>query len=332
MNEINQKQNTPNEKGTQSSHEKASYELPAKLKKQYIVIDDKFYDRKNPEKAHFEDKGKSLVTDRDDREIVIAMIAVAKAKGWSEIDIKGSELFQRYALIEAERLEMRVTRHQVKETEKQPNKIALDKSEPMERDREHHKKDQHHLEAYTGILLGHGKAPYNFDRNETPSYFVKYRTENNVEKIQWGTDLERAIKESQAQEGQKITLERQEKQPVTLNPKDKEGNTIEREATVGFRTVWQVKVIDQQISAEFHKKEKENEHEDVAVIAARKVLQDAIKQLTPEKQRVVIQKFDEKIKSYTDRGMTPPLSAPIMRTQEKVILDTTPQKDKDKER
>ncbi|MES2206783.1 MAG: LPD7 domain-containing protein [Pseudomonadota bacterium] len=327
MNEINQKNDNENKPS-----EKESYELPAKLKKKYLVMDGKFYDKDHPEKAHFEDKGKSLSTDRDDREIVIAMIAVAKAKGWSEIEIKGSELFQRYALIESERLGLRVTRHNVKETEKEPNKIALEKTAPIEKDREHHKKNQRHVSEYIGVLVDHGKAPYNFDLNETKSYFVKYRTENQTEKIQWGTDLERAINESQAQKGQKISLERQEKQPVTpQNTQDKNGNMLEQEARL-FRTVWQVNVLDQAINADVQKKEKENEPEDVAIIAARKVLQEAIKQQPPEKQKVIMQKFDEKIKSYTDRGMPLPLSAPIIRTQEKVIMDMTPQQNIDKER
>jgi Large polyvalent protein-associated domain 7 len=316
------------QKNDNKPSEKESYELPAKIKKKYAVIDGKFYDKDHPEKAHFEDKGKSLTTDRDEREIVIAMLAVAKAKGWNEIEVKGSELFQRYAIIESERIGMKITRHNVKDKEQEANNISLEKAAPIEKDREHEKKDQRSLEAYTGIMIEHGKANYNFDLKETVSYFVKFRTENQTERMVWGIDLERAIAESQAKNGQKISLERQEKQPIS---QDKEGNTPEREAPL-FRTVWQVKVLDQEIRENFQKKDKENEQEDVAIVAARKVLQDTIKKLPTEKQKQIIQKFNEKIKSYTDKGMSPPLSKPIIRTQEKVAMDMTPQKNKDRER
>ena len=51
---------------------------------------------------HFEDKGRSLSTASEDRDVIAHMVEVAKAKNWGELQLKGSEEFRRQAWIAAE--------------------------------------------------------------------------------------------------------------------------------------------------------------------------------------------------------------------------------------
>jgi hypothetical protein len=48
-----------------------------------------------------------------------------------------------------------------------------------------------------GRLLAHGKAPYQFDPGNEESYYVRLQT-NYGRQTLWGTDLERAIRESKS--------------------------------------------------------------------------------------------------------------------------------------
>jgi hypothetical protein len=53
-------------------------------------------------------------------------------------------------------------------------------------------------EVVTGRLVSHGSAIYPLGGNSRPSYFVKILTSHGPETL-WGTDLKRAIEESQTQ-------------------------------------------------------------------------------------------------------------------------------------
>jgi hypothetical protein len=48
-----------------------------------------------------------------------------------------------------------------------------------------------------GRLLAHGKAPYRFDPESRESYYVRLQTADGRQ-VLWGTDLERAIRESKS--------------------------------------------------------------------------------------------------------------------------------------
>src|ERR1700754_806051 len=47
----------------------------------------------------------------------------------------------------------------------------------------------------TGRLKAHGRAPYQFRPDGSPSYYVKILSSRGMETL-WGVDLERAIKQS----------------------------------------------------------------------------------------------------------------------------------------
>ncbi|MDR6412988.1 LPD7 domain-containing protein [Paraburkholderia terricola] len=81
--------------------DKTGYNVPKSVSNQYVAHDGKFLDRKS-ETVHFEDKGRSLSTASEDREVIVHMVEVAKAKNWGELQLKGSEEFRRQAWIVAQ--------------------------------------------------------------------------------------------------------------------------------------------------------------------------------------------------------------------------------------
>ena len=81
--------------------EKTGYDVPKSVTNQYVAHEGKFLDRKS-ETVHFEDKGRSLSTASEDRDVIAHMVEVAKAKNWGELQLKGTEEFRRQAWIAAE--------------------------------------------------------------------------------------------------------------------------------------------------------------------------------------------------------------------------------------
>ncbi|MBN3733163.1 hypothetical protein G3N98_19870 [Burkholderia sp. Tr-20390] len=75
--------------------------MPKRVASQYHAHEGKFYDRKS-ESVHFEDKGKALSTESNDRQVIAHMVDVAKAKNWSVLEVRGTEEFRRNAWITAE--------------------------------------------------------------------------------------------------------------------------------------------------------------------------------------------------------------------------------------
>ncbi|MEM5386715.1 LPD7 domain-containing protein [Paraburkholderia phymatum] len=85
--------------------EKSGYDIPKSVSDRYVAFEGKYLDRKS-EAVHFEDKGRSLATASEDRDVIAHMVAVAQAKHWGELQLKGSEEFRRQAWIAAELADM----------------------------------------------------------------------------------------------------------------------------------------------------------------------------------------------------------------------------------
>lgn len=99
---------TPSEMRAPAVMTKTGYVIPEDIAARYVVRDGSFwkFDGKDPGQSadhepHFEDHGARLATPANDRNTAADMIAVAQAKGWGEIELKGSDEFKRNAWIEA---------------------------------------------------------------------------------------------------------------------------------------------------------------------------------------------------------------------------------------
>ncbi len=80
---------------------KTGYDVPKSVSDRYVAFEGKFLDRRS-EAVHFEDRGRSLATGSEDRDVIAHMVEVAKAKHWGELQLKGSDEFCRQAWIAAE--------------------------------------------------------------------------------------------------------------------------------------------------------------------------------------------------------------------------------------
>lgn len=87
--------------GIKPIFKKSGYEIPERVAAQYVAHEGKFVDRKT-EKLHFEDKGRSLSTDSNERSVIAHMVDVAKAKNWGTLALKGDGEFRRQAWIASE--------------------------------------------------------------------------------------------------------------------------------------------------------------------------------------------------------------------------------------
>src|SRR5882757_3184704 len=81
--------------------DRSGYDVPKSVANQYVAHEGKFLDRKS-ETVHFEDKGRTLSTASEDRDVIAHMVEVAKAKNWGELPLKGTDEFRRQAWIAAE--------------------------------------------------------------------------------------------------------------------------------------------------------------------------------------------------------------------------------------
>ena len=78
----------------------------------------------------------------------------------------------------------------------------------------------------SGRLVEHGAAPYERQQGNSQSYFVTLENDKGQKHTVWGVDLERAMKESGAEVGDKIGLEHRGSEPVRLP----DGQMAERNA------------------------------------------------------------------------------------------------------
>ena len=93
----------------------------------------------------------------------------------------------------------------------------------------------------TGKLLDAGKAPYQFDKSKTDSFYVQMRTKGG-NKTFWGVELEQALKDSGKQPGDMVKLQFLGKKPVTVNVpvKDADGKVTGFERLETHRNHWTV--------------------------------------------------------------------------------------------
>lgn len=100
--------------------------------------------------------------------------------------------------------------------------------------------------VYVGKVLEHGAAPYENNKDNENSYFVKLQTESG-EKLVWGVDLKRAMDEGQAKEGDDVALAYQGRQQVTIKVKDRDeqGNVIGMKEITTNRNAWDVRKLEE---------------------------------------------------------------------------------------
>ncbi|WP_045756615.1 LPD7 domain-containing protein [Xanthomonas albilineans] len=85
--------------GISQSVEDRAKAVPDAVKQRFIQVDNKFH---FPDKTlAFEDHGRKLATRSENQEVVRSVVAIAHARGWERIAVRGTEEFRRAAWLEA---------------------------------------------------------------------------------------------------------------------------------------------------------------------------------------------------------------------------------------
>jgi hypothetical protein len=97
-----------------------------------------------------------------------------------------------------------------------------------------------------GRLEEHGPANYQFRKEQDPSYYVRLLTSRG-ERVLWGKDLERAVKEGETRpkSGDLIGARRVSREAITFTSRqrDAEGRVIAQEERHAHRTRWVVEKV-----------------------------------------------------------------------------------------
>jgi hypothetical protein len=82
--------------------------VPPEVEQKYLRVGDKFYHPKNTDVVAFEDKGNKLETRSNSEQVAETMVTIARARGWDEIKVSGSETFRKEVWLEAAAYGMQV--------------------------------------------------------------------------------------------------------------------------------------------------------------------------------------------------------------------------------
>ena len=75
--------------------------VPPEVEQKYLRVGDKYYHPKNTDVVAFEDKGNKLETRSNSDQVAETMVMIARARGWDEIKVSGTETFRKEVWLEA---------------------------------------------------------------------------------------------------------------------------------------------------------------------------------------------------------------------------------------
>jgi hypothetical protein len=227
----------------------------------------------------FRDQGNKLVTRTENLAVIRALVDIAVERGWNDITISGTTRFKRDAWRVATLSGIAVRGYRPTDFEKQ--KLVRDlaavrqrgRAEPLVDFPQQQRSENLEVAApqsrrsgrtgsertprapagrtalepdrrarqFTGTLLEHGPAPYEFHPQGEPSYFVQIQTKNGPQ-VLWGKDLERAIRDAKASKGQEIQLRQAGRERVTVKRKERDtsGRVVSEHDVKAHRNQWEV--------------------------------------------------------------------------------------------
>jgi hypothetical protein len=245
----------------EQSHDRTK-EIPEHIRKRFTQVGNQFF---FPDGTRaFTDRGGRITSPSENTEVIRGMIAIAEARGWTDLTLKGSERFRREAWHAARQagLEVRGYRASAYDEARLARSLARGgeartpegRSAPPIPEANPDGTDRKRLDVgarrapresgsalQVGRLADHGAAPYRHDPKNGMSYFVRVETEEGEREI-WGVDLQRALKESltQAKIGDEIGLRAVRRDPVTLQAptRNDDGKIIGSEPLSAHRNRW----------------------------------------------------------------------------------------------
>ena len=210
----------------------------------------------------FSDRGARLTTPSENTEVVRSLVAIALARGWSEISVRGTHRFRKDAWFAARQAGLEVRGYRPTEFEQahlirtlgrqQGRSTAAPAREPVlpetgsrstadAQSMGPQERSRGEDRLLVGKLVDHGRATYHHDPRAPMSYFVRIETVRGDRTI-WGVDLERALKSSltRPQIGDDIGLRtvRQDAVKVKSAQRDPEGRLIGERELQTHRNQW----------------------------------------------------------------------------------------------
>lgn len=243
---------------SKTAKESAPIAVPEEVRKRFVQVRNKYY---FPDGARaFTDRGSRLTTPSENTEVIRSLIAIAKARDWNDITVRGTERFRKEAWFAASLAGLQVRGYQPSEVEQahlvralgrksgasvQENAVASDAT--AARDEKPVAPRENRRGLLTGRLIDHGRATYQHDPRAPMSYFVKLETPRG-ERIVWGVDLERAIRESLTRpaNGDAVGLHAVRQDPVKVKTptRDAEGTVTGERHLETHRNRWIIEKRD----------------------------------------------------------------------------------------
>jgi|WetSurMetagenome_2_1015567.scaffolds.fasta_scaffold19261_5 hypothetical protein len=221
--------------------EKRRRAVPPRVEKQFRREGDKYFLKDGEKGLAFEDKGDKLTSKSSNERVTGAIVAIAEARGWSHMDVKGSKEFKRNVWMEGAVHGIKVDGYTPNEQDLAElharSKRALNK-EAGERGLAAEKINPQEI---TGELVKHGEAPLGFSKGAQSSYFVQVKTDTGVKTV-WGASLVNGIRSSGAKEGDHIHVAYQNKGSAKVKEHD---NTSDKKAELLYAAAGSV--IDKRI-------------------------------------------------------------------------------------
>lgn len=228
--------------------------VPEHIHRRFVAVGHRYY---FADGAHaFTDRGSRLTTPSENTEVIKSLIAIAEARGWTEITVSGTERFRRdawlaasvaglsvrgYRPTEFERAQLARTIARDRAREEPSREPTATKSEPSGREPSRPEAAPAKDRFVVGRLVDHGPAPYRHDPHERMSYFVRLETPAGAREI-WGVDLQRALNESltNPKKGDEVGLRalRRESVKVQVAERDEAGTVIREAPLETHRNRW----------------------------------------------------------------------------------------------
>nr|WP_284144821.1 LPD7 domain-containing protein [Vibrio alginolyticus] len=332
--------------------------VPEKISKSYVEVDGKYYFAGRPDSLAFVDKGARLQTKLSSSNVASSMVDIAEARGWTELQVKGTEDFRREAWLEASSRGLGVRGYKPKEedlarlkklaSERQPNEIeareqadqprvspgekegvkstankpdtAAPKQAESSNEGNKNVQDKEDINRLAGKLVEHGKAPYEHNPDNRQSYYVTLENTDGQKTTTWGIDLERAVKDGDFQPGDQVELENKGRKPVTISKdiKDDKGNVVDTQEINTHRNEWEVKA--QAIRDKTRDaRDVVKEHPDlVNEVAAVKVAEKFSQKFDNEEDR---NRFLEKVRSQVASNVSSGQKSPEIKLREERQLE-----------
>jgi hypothetical protein len=218
---------------------KRSDSVPEEVKRRFVEVKNKYY---FPDGARaFTDRGTRLTTPSENTEVVKSLVEIARARGWTEVTVRGTERFRKEAWTAARLAGIEVRGYTP--TEFEQGYLARTLKRKAERSDANDVEGDRASEGFSaaarkdpsgsliiGTLVDQGRASYRHNPKEAMSYFVKVDTPRGV-RIVWGVDLERAYRESltKPKVGDEVALRAVRSETVTVKARDDNGKLTAEE-------------------------------------------------------------------------------------------------------